>query len=66
MNISLPKKAQVVSIGGGIMGCSVAYHLAKAEREKFQEDVNTILLILTLIFISAVGAYFSLHLSGRI
>jgi hypothetical protein len=39
---------------------------AKAEREKFQEDVNTILLILTLIFISAVGAYFALHLSGRI
>ena len=30
MNISLPKKAQVVIIGGGIMGCSVAYHLAKA------------------------------------
>ena len=39
---------------------------AKAEREKFQEDVNTILLILTLIFICAVGAYFALHLSGRI
>ena len=39
---------------------------AKAEREKFQEDVNTILLILTLIFISAVGAYFALHLLGRI
>jgi hypothetical protein len=39
---------------------------AKAEREKFQEDVNTILLILTLIFISAVGAYVALHLSGRI
>ena len=27
---------------------------AKAEREKFQEDVNTILIILTLIFICAV------------
>ena len=39
---------------------------AKAEREKFQEDVNTILIILTLIFICAVGAYFALHLSGRI
>ena len=39
---------------------------AEAEREKFQEDVNTILIILTLIFICAVGAYFALHLSGRI
>ena len=39
---------------------------AKAEREKFQEEVNTILIILTLIFICAVGAYFALHLSGRI
>jgi CHASE3 domain sensor protein len=39
---------------------------AKAEKEKFQEDVNTILIILTLIFICAVGAYFALHLSGRI
>ena len=39
---------------------------AEAEREKFQEDVNTILIILSLIFICAVGAYFALHLSGRI
>ena len=39
---------------------------AKAEREKFHEDVNTILIILTLIFICAVGAYFALYLSGRI
>ena len=39
---------------------------AKAEREKFHEDVNMILIILTLIFICAVGAYFALHLSGRI
>jgi hypothetical protein len=39
---------------------------AKAEREKFQEDVNTILIILTLIFICAVGAYFALYLSGWI
>jgi CHASE3 domain sensor protein len=39
---------------------------AKAEREKFQEDVNTILIILTLIAICAIGAYFALHLSGRI
>jgi hypothetical protein len=39
---------------------------AKVEREKFQEDVNTILIILTLLFICAVGAYFVFHLSGRI
>ena len=39
---------------------------AKVEREKFQEDVNTILIILTLLFICMVGAYFALHLSGRI
>ena len=25
----LPKSAQVVVIGGGIVGCSTAYHLAK-------------------------------------
>ena len=39
---------------------------AEAEREKFQEDLNTILIIITLIFICAVGAYLALHLSGRI
>jgi len=25
----LPKKAKVVIIGGGVIGCSTAYHLAK-------------------------------------
>ncbi|MCP3692802.1 MAG: FAD-binding oxidoreductase, partial [Planctomycetaceae bacterium] len=29
MTQDLPKNAQVVVIGGGIVGCSVAYHLAK-------------------------------------
>jgi len=39
---------------------------AQIEREKFQKDLNTILIILTLIAICAVGAYFALHFSGRI
>ena len=30
MSASFPKHAQVVIIGGGIHGCSVAYHLAKS------------------------------------
>ncbi|WP_397598684.1 FAD-dependent oxidoreductase, partial [Sphingorhabdus sp.] len=25
----LPKKAKVVIIGGGVIGCSIAYHLTK-------------------------------------
>ena len=29
MSAVLPKSAKVVVIGGGIAGCSVAYHLAK-------------------------------------
>ncbi|MFZ8992189.1 MAG: FAD-dependent oxidoreductase, partial [Candidatus Puniceispirillaceae bacterium] len=29
MPAPFPKQAQVVVIGGGIHGCSVAYHLAK-------------------------------------
>ena len=29
MPLDLPSHAQVVIIGGGIVGCSVAYHLAK-------------------------------------
>ena len=28
--VDIPKKAQAVIIGGGVSGCSVAYHLAKA------------------------------------
>ena len=29
MSVILPKNAQAVIIGGGVVGCSVAYHLAK-------------------------------------
>jgi 4-methylaminobutanoate oxidase (formaldehyde-forming) len=29
MNKKIPNKAKVVVIGGGVIGCSVAYHLAK-------------------------------------
>ena len=29
MSVSLPSEAQVVIIGGGVVGCSVAYHLTK-------------------------------------
>ncbi|MGB2509060.1 MAG: FAD-dependent oxidoreductase, partial [Candidatus Puniceispirillaceae bacterium] len=28
-DISLPQAAKAVIIGGGVVGCSVAYHLAK-------------------------------------
>src|SRR5512134_794867 len=30
MSIALPTDAKVVIVGGGIVGCSVAYHLAKS------------------------------------
>ena len=33
MNQSLPERVQSLVIGGGIVGCSVAYHLAKAGHE---------------------------------
>jgi glycine/D-amino acid oxidase-like deaminating enzyme len=29
MSVTVPQNARVVIIGGGVSGCSVAYHLAK-------------------------------------
>ena len=29
MNKNIPKNTKVVVIGGGVIGCSVAYHLTK-------------------------------------
>jgi 4-methylaminobutanoate oxidase (formaldehyde-forming) len=29
VNKKIPKKCKVVVIGGGVIGCSVAYHLVK-------------------------------------
>jgi Glycine/D-amino acid oxidases (deaminating) len=34
---TLPQNVEVVVIGGGVVGCSIAYHLAK-------KNVNTVLL----------------------
>ena len=34
---TLPQNVEVVVIGGGVIGCSIAYHLAK-------KNVNTVLL----------------------
>ena len=31
--VSLPTKADVVIIGGGVIGCSIAYHLSKKNVE---------------------------------
>ena len=33
MTKALPQQTQTVVIGGGIVGCSVAYHLAKANHD---------------------------------
>ena len=33
MSKSLPEHTQTVVIGGGIVGCSVAYHLARADHD---------------------------------
>ncbi len=31
--MKIPKEAEVIVVGGGLVGCSVAYHLAKASKE---------------------------------
>ena len=36
MTLSIPTQASAVIIGGGIAGCSVAYHLAKSSSASFE------------------------------
>ena len=41
MNKEIPKKTKVVVIGGGVVGCSVAYHLAKfGWKDVFLKEIN--------------------------
>ncbi len=37
MKKDLPKSTKVIVIGGGVVGCSVAYHLAKFGKARANE-----------------------------